>query len=370
MAAPHQSDSDTFRLRAWWTVVGGWFGFFLLWTLFILGWGQGDVPVSGAIISAITATVPAALLGLLVWMLVGRFPWPDGETWFDQRVVAFVAAHVLAMVAFTVTWTVTAPVASLLMEGGSLAELQWETQTYVWRLFMGVLLYVIVAGLSYAAHINKRLRRQQQIAARAEAIAAKANLAAMRSQLQPHFLFNALHSISSLIDSDRDKASDAVELLGDLLRYAVRERETDLVSLDEEWQFVSDYIELQLLRFGDGVSVVMEPLDGAGQIRVPPFVLQPLVENAFVHGMEARSNKGQISISARRSGSSLRLLVEDNGFSPDHGIALKRQDGTAGTGLDNLRLRLESIYGDRAKLTITNNDGGGTRAFIELEDVA
>ena len=358
-ASPQDTDSDVPRHRGWWAVAGGWFGFFLLWTLFILGWAQGNVPIRGAVVSALLATLPGALLGLPVWWLAGKMEWPP------VGVIRFAGVHLAALFGFATLWTFTGPALGVLIEGGSLAEMRWETQTYVWRLFMGVLLYVIVAGLSYAAHISRRLRRQEQIASRAEAFAAKANLAAMRSQLRPHFLFNALHSISSLIDTDPERASDAMELLGDLLRYTIRERDDDVVSLEEEWQFVSDYIELQRLRFGDRVAVAMEPLSDSGAVRVPPFVLQPLVENAFVHGMDSRSSGGTVSIRANKEGSSLVLVVEDNG----HAWAAVGPNGTSvagGTGLGNLRRRLMSLYGDGALLTVESLPAGGTRARIEL----
>ena len=369
-ALENNDDRSLVRHRGWWAALGGWVGFFLLWTLFILGWGQGNVSVSGAVVSALLATVPGAILGLPVWMLAGRLEWP-------ARGATFIAAHLVAMIAFAVLWTVTGPVIGTLIEGDSLSEMQWEVQTYVWRLFMGALLYVTVAGLSYAAHINRRLRRQEQIAARAEALAAKANLAAMRSQLRPHFLFNALHSISSLIETEPARATEAMELLGDLLRYTVRERDDDHVALGEEWQFVSDYVDLQRLRFGDRIEISMEADPGTSSLPVPPFVLQPLVENAFVHGLSSRSSGGIINVSARIHGTSLELTVEDNGQDPQStGRVGANVDGSpvrvsgTGTGLGNLRLRLQSLYGDAATLTIAAREGGGTSARINFSNLS
>lgn len=354
--APQDTDSELANRRGWWAVAGGWFGFFLLWTLFILGWGQGDVPVRVAATSALYATLAGAALGFPVWWLAGRMPWPPSSG------IRFALVHVIAITGFAGVWTYAGVALGVLADGGSPSDMQWDVQTYVWRLFMGVLLYVIVAGLSYAAHINRRLRRQEQVAARAEALAAKANLSAMRSQLRPHFLFNALHSISSLIETDPGRASDAMELLGDLLRYTIRQRDDHWVALDEEWRFVADYVELQRLRFGDRVVVIMDPLPV--KLRVPPFVLQPLVENAFLHGVDARTGSATIRITARLSGSSLVLTVEDNGIGPanSHNVT----EGGRGTGLDNLRRRLASVYGENARLTVEPRPGGGTSARIEL----
>ena len=349
---------DSFRF-GWAAVAGGWFGFFLLWTFFILGWGQGNIAVSEALLSALIATVPAAALGLAVWRLTDQTPLHQTSTG------KLVAIHGAALVVFAITWTVLGPVLSVLMDRGSLSEIEWDIQTNVWRLFMGVLLYAIVAGISYTARVSRRLRQQQQIAARAEALAAEANLAAMRSQLQPHFLFNALHSISSLIETDPEAASDAMELLGDLLRYTIRERAAGRVALSEEWQFVSDYVALQQLRFGPRVAVTMETTPEASALRIPPFVLQPLVENAFVHGMDEATQNGEIEITAHTNASTLVLTVTDNG----PGVRARGNDPrTSGTGLSNLRQRLESVYGDAAQLVVSTGQGRGTSARVEIKE--
>lgn len=367
MAATDRDTTAGENFRYGWTAVtGGWFGFFLLWTFFILGWGQGNIAVSGALVSALIATIPAAVLGHAVWKLTGRVPLHQTS---PGRLTII---HGAALVAFAVMWTVIGPVLSVLIDGGSLAEMEWDAQTYVWRLFMGVLLYAIVSGISYTARVSRRLREQQRVAARAEALAAEANLAAMRSQLQPHFLFNALHSISSLIETDPEAAGDAMELLGDLLRYTIRERKADRVALSEEWQFVSDYVALQRLRFGERVAVTMEISPGADQMRVPPFVLQPLVENAFAHGMDEATHGGRIDISAHTKGSRLVLTVADNGSGITSGGSARNGGGenqqTNGTGLSNLRQRLASVYGDAAQVIVASDRGRGTSARVEIEE--
>ncbi|NND70287.1 MAG: histidine kinase, partial [Rhodothermales bacterium] len=224
-------------------LVGGWLLFFVLWTLFLLGWGQGEISILDASIAALTVTGSAAILSPLVWKLTERFEWPGTVTF------AFCMTHIIAASIFSIVWTVLAPTISLLLSGESLASLEWDPGIQSWRLMMGVWLYVIVAGLSYTARISSRLRLQQEKAQQAETLAAKANLAAMKNQLQPHFLFNALHSISSLIDTDAERASEAIEKLGDLLRYTIADKESDMLELADEWQFVRDYVDLQKLRF-------------------------------------------------------------------------------------------------------------------------
>lgn len=337
-----------------WFLLAGWLVFFVLWTLFILGWGQGQVTLEGAATSGLITTVTGALLGYGVWRFSGRVHWPDPLRWW------FLAIHFLAAVLFSVLWTAAAPFIGVLMEGGSLSDIEWTHQTYTWRLFMGIWLYFIVAGASYAARINRSLRDQRELAVKAEALAAQANLDAMRSQLRPHFLFNALHSVSSMIETDPAKAADGMEMLGDLLRYTIRERENNRVTLAEEWRFVSDYADLQRIRFGDRIQISDDLAPGTGSVDVPPFVVQPLVENAFIHGFGETSQTGTIRYAAGFSGDKreLEITVTDDGPGPS-------TERGHGSGLANLEKRLKSIFGESASVSLTRSEGH-TQASVRI----
>lgn len=340
------------RHPGWTLLVAGWGAFLVLWTLFLLGWGQGETPLRAALISGVITTGTAALLAIPVWRGTARWTWPEALRF------GFFAVHLLAAIVFAAAWTASVPVIAVLMDGGNLSDVQLDAQTIVWRLFMGVWLYFIVAGVSYAVRISRHLQHQRDLAARAESMAARAHLQAMRSQLRPHFLFNALHSVSSLIETDPDAASDAMERLGDLLRYTIRERDDDRVRLDEEWEFVQDYVALQSLRFGDRVRVEIE-MDGlCGGIPVPPFVVQPLVENAFVHGPGARPEGGKIHIRIHCRAEALEIEVSDDGPGPD--------PGGRGTGLDNLRRRLEALHGPDAVVELQALQPRGAVARVRI----
>lgn len=351
--------------RALLFVLTGWAVFFVLWTLFILGWGQGEVAIHNAALSGLIVTGVASIFGVVVWKLTGKVAWPDKVSF------KFFLLHLLCASIFSLAWTIAVPVVGTLLEGGSISELEWTLQNYSWRLLMGFWLYVIVAGLSYAARINQRLRQQQQRAAQAEALAAEANLAAMRSQLQPHFLFNALHSVSALIETDPPRAADAMEMLGDLLRYAIRDRESQTVTLREEWRFVADYVALQKIRFGDSIHVDMDMNSDLSSAAVPPFILQPVVENAFIHGLSPRASGGVLQIKAAASNDRLILTVNDNGdgsanLASDQPSFLKNDQTSTGTGLDNLRHRLKALYSDTAGVNIRMLESGGTEVQVFL----
>ena len=342
--------------RGWLLLAAGWSVFFVLWTLFLLGWGRGETPLNAALISGLVTTGTAALLGIAVWRLTDRLSWPD------ELRLSFFLWQLLAALLFSAAWTATTPLIFVLMEGGSLADIQWDPQNLSWRLFMGIWLYFIVVGVSYSLRINRRLQQQRELAIRAESLAARASLAAMRSQLRPHFLFNALHSVGSLIESDPGKAVDGMERLGDLLRYTIREREEDRVTLSEEWTFVEDYIALQELRFGDRIRVEAALDPSCLERRVPPFLIQPLVENAFIHGPGSRSSGGFIRVSGRCLEGLLTITVEDDG------PGLVGAEG--GSGLTNLRSRLLAMYGARCALDIGERKGGGVRVEIQLSTEA
>lgn len=349
------NDSASFppsRHPGWTLLVAGWGAFLVLWTLFLLGWGQGETPLQAALISGVITTGTAALLAVPVWRGTARWAWPDTLRF------GFFVTHLVAAVVFAAAWTASVPVIAVLMEGGRLSDVQLDAQTIIWRLFMGVWLYFIVAGVSYAVRISQHLQHQRELAARAESMAAQAHLQAMRSQLRPHFLFNALHSVSSLIETDADAASDAMERLGDLLRYTIRERDEDRVRLEEEWAFVEDYLALQSLRFGDRVQVQVDMDDACGSMPVPPFVVQPLVENAFVHGPGARPEGGKVLIRIQCNANTLEIDVSDDGPGPD-------PEGR-GTGLDNLRRRLEVLYGPEATVELQSLEPQGALTRVRI----
>src|SRR5213083_3303605 len=192
---------------------------------------------------------------------------------------------------------------------------------------------------------------------------AQAQLRALKMQLHPHFLFNTLHSISSLILEDPPKANSMIAQLGDFLRLTLENSNQQLVSLKEETEFLRCYLEIEQVRFGDRLTVALELEPQTLSVQVPHLILQPVVENAIQHAIAPRSARGHINIEAKRLNSLLRLEVKDNG----PGITLNTDLlGAEGVGLSNVRARLHQIYGSDSRFELMNARDGGLAVVMEI----
>lgn len=306
---------------------------------------RGPVWAPGELESMLVHLVVGCVVAVGVFRLVPRVPWPRPFGW------RFVAFHVAAAPVATVLWLLLSTALEPLVDGSSGVGL---TQRLKEMMVIGSFFYVLIAGLSYSSHGAAR-------AARAEAVAARTQLATLRSQLQPHFLFNALHTIVQLIHIDPRRAAEAAELVADLLRRALEEQR-DEVPLDDEWRFVSRYLAVEQIRFGERLVVNADLPTDLQPERVPSFALQTLVENAVQHGAAPRVAPTEVAISATRSDSELVISVRNSGESAD-----TRIDGNGtGTGLARLRERLSVLYGGAATLVTRPIASGGYEAVLTV----
>ncbi|MFL5612847.1 MAG: sensor histidine kinase [Gemmatimonadaceae bacterium] len=236
----------------------------------------------------------------------------------------------------------------------------WATAT----ILLNMLIFVMIAGVLHAAFYQRDLRERRAREVLLEARLAQSELNVLRMQLQPHFFFNALHTISSLMITDVATAQAVVASLGDIIRSSIDHTATQEVTLREELAFVERYIGIQRARFRSRLAFEVEVDPELLDAIVPSLVLQPLVENAIRHGIEQRATAGSIVIHAKRADDSLRLRVLNSG--PDvvkhryTGIPTSDANGTSnGIGLANIRARLSQMYGDNQRfVTQTLPDGG------------
>ena len=237
------------------------------------------------------------------------------------------------------------------------------TGIILWHFFLSALIYVTVSAMSHAWVIARRLREEEAHAVRADALRARAEIAALRAQINPHFLFNTLHSVLGLIRRDPAQAEAALEKLGDLMRYAtqVHRHGVDWVALRQERDFVETYLNLETIRLGDRLRVVRRLDEAALDRQVPTFSLQPLVENAVRHGVAPRAEGGEISMTARlETDGMLRLQVDNDGI----GRASEADEG--GLGLRVLRERLDALYRGAANITAGPTAAGGYSVVLRL----
>lgn len=293
--------------------------------------------------SALSAVSAGAFVAFLVYRFVRRVPWP-------RRVgLSFILINVAAAIATTLLWLGLSIVIESLFTG-SLLDTRSGNLFWSERLVQGLFLYAVIAAITYPIEAAAR-------AARAESLAARTQLAALRAQIQPHFLFNALHAVVQLVPLDPRRAVEAAELIADLLRAAVDETR-DEVTLDEEWRFVSRYLALERIRFGDRLVIRSDFDEALLEASVPAFALQTLVENAVRHGAARRVAATEIVITATAGAAQLTVSVRNT----DDGVPAVAT--ATGTGLTRLRERLRVLYGDIASLTAGPVEDGGYEAVL------
>lgn len=242
----------------------------------------------------------------------------------------------------------------------------WDRATSLfvnWILSDG-LLYWTVLSVSYAVEHYRRFRERELTASQLETQLAQADLQALKMQLHPHFLFNALHTIGSLVRTgDRDTAVRVIAGLGDLVRRLLDGAAQQEVPLKQELEFIRNYLDIEQIRFRDRLMVTITATDDVLDARVPHLLLQPLVENAIRHGIAPYLWAGHLLVVAKRAEDRVQLLVRDDGPGLRNG---GESDGPGGIGLANTRARLTKLYGDDYELDVGSAADGGFEARIAL----
>jgi two-component system LytT family sensor kinase len=224
-------------------------------------------------------------------------------------------------------------------------------------------IYLSVVAVGSAVDRARLLSEQDRRTARLESHLLAAQLSALRAQLQPHFLFNTLHTVALLIrERENDDALRVVLDLSELLRRVVDDTDTEAVPLRQELAFLERYIGIERVRFDDAVEITIEAETGTLDAAVPPLLLQPIVENALRHGLGEGPGRGTVQVSARRRADTVTIDVVDNG--PGYDGA--RADTGRGVGLRNTQARLNGLFPDRRCLEITPLAARGTRVRLVL----
>lgn len=311
--------------------------------------------------AALASVLPTAALGLLSLGLARRFPWPLERGW--RLALRLAPALVGLTLGSTAGWLVLIVAEARVFTGVA----RWPAAGIVlWQTVINGFIHLALAGVGYAWHSAEALRQAREEAARSDALRARAELELLRSQVHPHFILNVLHAVLGLVRRDPGSAENALERLGELLRFGseIHQAGSDWVPLSREWDFVKSYLELERLRLGSRLRVSLEADPAALAVAVPPFALQPLVENAIVHGVAPRASGGRVEVAARREEGRLRLTVRDDGPGAAEAAVL----ASPRMGLRLVRERLAALYGGRARVRFESPPGGGFAVLLDLPD--
>ena len=358
------------RIRApyprWWVVLAAWMLWGLLWSTQV------------ALYSRLGGKPMPYLLALRVQMPLG-FAWAlltPGIVWLGRRYPPFEGPR--WPLGLAVNLTVSMVIVYLLGLGQIVNEravlgstprdlplLIAGVRSWLFWLSSDGLLYWAVLALDSGVARYREARERELRASQLEAQLFEARLQSLKMQLQPHFLFNALHTIGQLIRTGQDAlAVQVVAGLGDLLRQLLDSATTQEVPLKQELDFLRSYLDIEQIRFRDRLKVVVDASGDTFDARVPHLILQPLVENAIRHGITPRTTVGRLLICARRINGSLHLTVRDDGAGlPLSGLSAR---DSLGVGLANTSARLQQLYGDEASFDVVNAEDGGAIAHIVL----
>ena len=343
----------TWVVIAWWTAGYGALSWLVEWVGSHFDRAAGPMPFVFGLNRVVYAVVWA---GAIVVAIALTDRWPIMRRDQGGRMLL----HVAALLVVTVLWAVVAYYLCLAIVPGwqplGVGRMISSTGKNV---LVGYLVLVILMHVVYRV---RRYRAQEVAMHRQARLATEAQLHVLKMELAPHFLFNALHSISARIHTDPDGANDTLVRVSDMLRLAIETSRVQCVALRDELASLRLYTEIEEVRFVDRLDlrwdIAPETLDAA----VPHMLLQPLVENAIKHGLEVRSTSGRIDVAARRAGDQLRITIRDDG----PGMEQPSPRRGSGVGLANTRARLRELYGARHTFTLSSCPTGGTEVAITL----
>ena len=319
--------------RPWLPVFGAELASWLPWVLatpLISGLARRHLPVRGTILTT-AAMHLAAFAAISV----------AAETWYVGLQMAFNPWDYPQQLTFLEAWRTSLP---------------YQGPTYL-------IVYGVIATVTLVMDARDTMARKITDAARLNEEISRAQLAALRRQVEPHFMFNTLNAIAGLVRDERnDAAVSMIVGLSEFLRRTLADSDRSEVTLAEEVEYLQRYLDIQKVRFGDRLRVSMDIPAELLQAQVPNLLLQPLVENAIKHGIAKRIAGGTVRIGGARRNGSLRLTVYNDGPS----LPADWQATDTGVGLGNLRTRLQILHGDGSELLLRRADPGGVEVVVTL----
>jgi len=346
---------------------GGWMFFLVMQMVFIALFRQKAAPSESTLEEIVLSLVRVFAEGLLIThyarIYLTRWGWKElGWRRLLPRVLLMAGA-------MSTVWTVVGYGVDF-----GLLQVDYSSKYPLWLLCLSSLVNgtVVMTGwlcIYFFYHLFERLNRLQVEQLQLAATVKEAELRALKSQVNPHFLFNSLNSLRALIDEDAPRAREAVTRLANMLRYSLQSGQQETVPLEEEIRIVEDYLALEQIRHENRLRVRWDVAENvrAGILTVPPMLLQTLVENAVKYGISSRREGGELVISARFEGAALNIRVTNPGdLSAPASPAAARAGSSTGVGLRNASERLKLLFGERAALTLLAEPPGCVTADVMI----
>ncbi len=342
-------------ILSFWTLVGLAFAsqFYLSSTL--LG---RSVTWSQAISYSLGDWYVWALLSGPILALARRFPADGGERWRTAGI--HLAAAIVCSLVYVALRALVGQLHSLWIDE-PVTFLEVFRPLLVKTFPFNLLIYGVIVSVSHAIDYYRKYHERTVHALELEKHLTEARLQSLLRQLKPHFLFNTLNGIASLMHSDVNAADKMLVRLSELLRITMNHRGQPLTTVRDEVAFIGKYLEIERIRFRDRLTVEIDVEPTALEVPVPSLILQPMVENAIRHGIEPRQRPGHIEVRVRCEGDMLSILVADNGVGQPPGGFTRE-----GIGVGNTRARLREIYGDAHRFELANREGGGLEVRLSL----
>lgn len=320
---------------------GGWFNLFWRQSVVWLGW---------------------AILTPLIFFILKKLQ--------PKNALSTLITHLLAALGFSFSYSFIMAVLSFVFFSSDVSIWEYTSMSLVNGTAANILVYLLIASFSWLLIYyhkseqdkEKRYTLNLQVQSLEKQLVT-AQLETLKSQIQPHFLFNALHSVASLIrKKELEEATEAIATLSDLLRATLKNQQKNLISLDEEIALVDKYLQIEKIRFREKIDIDFQLDPKTPNLLVPAFILQPLIENCFKHAFKNRAS-GAILIKSELLSGKLVISVSDNGEGICHESPQKTKPGL---GVENVRLRLQNIYQNSAPFWLYQNETGGTTAKLEI----
>jgi two-component system, LytTR family, sensor kinase len=339
------------------------FGFWMVWCLMIsrqeyaLGWASGDHKTFFHLWRIIfVGDFAFAILTPSIFYLVGRFP--VGLDKPSKGVFAYLFGFIPFLISYACIRCLFTPMWSIQLQRFVPRSFSALQDFITVTIFDVISCYTAVVVGAHAYEYFKRARAQELEQHELQQLLVASELQTLRSQLHPHFLFNTLHGISTLVDTDRPRAKAMVIKLSSLLRAALQHDSSNLIPLQQEIKFIQSYVDLEKMRLGTRLDVRWNIHPGTEEVLVPQMILQPLVENAMLHGIACCREGGWIEIFSRRTEGFLELRVQNS-------VGGKSQRGM-GLGLNNTAARLKYLYSDEATFSFAVSEGHVATSTLNL----